>query len=332
MKKLFSLVLTRKTLEYLGAAVGVLAIIVAMSILSKKDHSFDAVSYANESNAPQVDVAPRAEAPAKRGITRTPVHKLTGKEIIELNPNNSVAIRTAITDDSVSSALAKLLALSAKLPKDATIYLVLNTPGGSVDAGLNFIDAVRGIPQKVNTISIFSASMGFHIVQYLGDRLVTPASTLMSHRMRGGIDGQIPGELNVRANMLLDLAEAEDGVAAKRMGLTTDAYRLLIQDEYWAGAEQAIKDHAADRVVLIRCSPELIALEDNLEIPTPFGTAKVVYSGCPNVSSPKRIDVPKLSKDADRERLSNYINLMVRDRKKFVEEYIVTGQFDKFVK
>lgn len=336
MKKLLSSLLTRKNFELLGALIGLVLIIVAARELTRKEHSFEAVPYANQNNAPEQDLKPRVNATPALPAPLKPVpyehRKAVTREVIELTPDNEVAILTPIDEDTASAALDKLLKLSARLKPSDPIYLVLNTPGGSVQAGLQFVDAVQALPQKVHTITIFAASMGFHIAQYLGDRLITPSGTLMSHRMRGGVEGQIPGELNVRANMVLDLADDEDSVAARRMGLDLAAYRTLIQDEYWVGPRKAIQDHAADRVVLVRCSPELSKGTDELDIMTPFGNVHVTYPGCPNVATPSKIEMPKALSSADQSKLSDYINLMMKDRKTFVEEYIVTGKFDKLLK
>ena len=170
------------------------------------------VYYANHEAVPKT--YERIEATVKRinynipeSTLKTEKPLFTGKaypnsKTVVLEKGNTVVIRSPVNSKSMSKAMFELNELSFKLNKEDKIYLVLDTPGGSVFAGLDFIDYAKALPQKIITITKFAASMGFQIVQNLDDRYITPSGTLMSHRASGGVSGQFDGELESRYKMI----------------------------------------------------------------------------------------------------------------------------------
>lgn len=154
------------------------------------------------------------------------------KKTIILEKKNMLVFRGPVTAKSVAEAQAKLLKMSYKLKRSDVIYLVLDTPGGSVFSGMEFIDHLRAVPQKIQTVTLFAASMGFQIVQNMDKRYITRSGTLMSHRARGGIQGQFDGELETRYRMVKRAINYLDAIASKRMDLSLKDYRKLIKDEY----------------------------------------------------------------------------------------------------
>ncbi|MGD5109989.1 ATP-dependent Clp protease proteolytic subunit, partial [Xanthomonas citri pv. citri] len=86
---------------------------------------------------------------------------------IKLTDNNFVAIRTQIDMDTVSKAQLEMAEIVSKRGnKDYVIYLVLDSPGGSIDAGLDLIESFKTIP-KLETVTLFAASMASAIVEAL---------------------------------------------------------------------------------------------------------------------------------------------------------------------
>lgn len=206
------------------------------------------------------------------------------KEVLVLNAQNTLSIRSAVTESSMAKLSTDLLAMSRRLPSDAVIYLVLDTPGGEVNAGNQFLDIADAIPQRIDTITVFSASMGFHIAQHLGNRYVTASGRFMSHRIRvGGIGGQVPGEALSRMKDIEKLALRMDEACAKRMGLSVETYRDLTRDEYWVSGEDAVKEHAADKIILATCD-ESLSGNTVQTFETMFGEMKVEVSKCPLIS------------------------------------------------
>jgi ATP-dependent Clp protease protease subunit len=282
------------------------------------------------------ETIPALVAPApQQGPTVTEPSYSTGKlevkkrRVILLTSKNTIAFRGVVTGDSVAAAQAKIIKMSNALSRGEKLYLVLDTPGGSVDAGMRLIDMIDGLPQKVDTVTVFAASMGFHIVQHLNSRLILPSGTLMSHRARGGVEGQLPGELNTRVNFYMDELEKEDRFIAARIGLPYEKYRDLIRDEYWVGGETAIRDKMADEVVVARCDKDLDGTED-VEILTLFGKITLTYSTCPLVSEPLKIALAA-EKDA-LPKLRDFAYTLVKSRRKFVNDYVMSGRLPEFVR
>lgn len=204
---------------------------------------------------------------------------------IVLTKNNHIVFSGVVEDSSVAQAQIQLNKLSKNLPTGAVIYLVLDTPGGSVSAGNLFIDYAKSLPQQIKPICIFCASMGYHFFQSFGERIVYASSTLMSHRARlGGMGGQVPGELESRLTSIKRVLTIMDTSAAKRIGITTEAYQKLIYDELWLDGTTAVQMNHADRIAKIRCSEDLANGTKNEIVNTLFGPVKVTFSTCPLIN------------------------------------------------
>lgn len=206
-------------------------------------------------------------------------------DTITLTEDNHIVFSGEVSDSSVANAQIKLGQLSARLSKSDVIYLVLDTPGGSVSAGNQFIDFAKALPQKIKPISIFAASMGYHFFQSFDERIMQSSSTIMSHRVSlGGLSGQIPGELITRLNSIIATSNQMDDVAAKRVGLSREAYQKLIHDELWLNGQDAVRLGHADRLAKIRCSNDLITGTRVETVRTMFGPLDVTFSTCPLIN------------------------------------------------
>lgn len=245
---------------------------------------------------------------------------------IKLTQENTVVLNWVVEDQSIAKLTQQIFELSAELPKDKPIYLVLDTPGGSVPAGTNFIDSVKGVPQEIKTISLFAASMGFQIAENLGERLVTDNSTMMSHLAAGGLEGTIPGSVNTRLAFWEGIIGQLDSNAAKRLKLSESAYMRKIQNEYWVHGSDNVKQGLADRVVVLSCDKSLNGTTTE-EIPTIFGTVVVERARCPLV---RGVISAKVAGQASRLEESNAYKaflLFLNDKSGFTEQFIVTGKF-----
>lgn len=206
-------------------------------------------------------------------------------ENIILKADNTVSLNTDVSDESITGIMLDVQRLN-KIETDEPIYLVLNTPGGSVFAGINFIRYALTSRRPIHTVTIFAASMGFQIVQALpGKRLMAYSGVLMSHRAAvTGVGGQYPGELNVRVNFFQDISTQLDSDVAKRAGITLKQYQDLIHDEYYANNEKSIKDKFADASVNISCDASLEETYTKT-FSTLFGPVEVEFSKCPLFTS-----------------------------------------------
>jgi ATP-dependent protease ClpP protease subunit len=209
---------------------------------------------------------------------------------LKLTAENTLVWRGPVTALKAAEMQIQLLDLSHRLPAGSTVYLVLDTPGGDVDAGIQFIGFTKGLPLKIKTVTVFAASMGFQIVQGLDERLIVPTGTLMSHRAYfSGVRGEVPGEMITRLTYWIKQLTRLDMIAASRMGLKLGDYQDLIRDEYWVDGADAVADKAADRVVLARCDESFQGTVDEvvgefLNVPV-MGT----FSKCPLISAPLKI-------------------------------------------
>jgi ATP-dependent Clp protease, protease subunit len=181
-----------------------------------------------------------------------------GDQVI-LTVDNTIAINDEFDGHSVAQIAQKARELDARIPSQDPIYLVINSPGGSIEDGLELIENLSNLRRPVITISLFSASMGFQTVQALGARYITGMGTLMSHRAAGGFWGQIPGSLGTRYAFYLKRVQKLDNNAVKRSGgkLTKASYATLIQDEYWCDGQDCIDQGLADKIVSPSCDKSL---------------------------------------------------------------------------
>lgn len=204
--------------------------------------------------------------------------------MIELNHNNTLLIRTGVDEDSILKLQQELVQLNTKRgSKDYPIYLVLDTPGGSVYAGDQFIQFLKGY-KNIQTITIFAASMGAMIVElHAGKRFITDNGILMFHRASGRFEGQFEeGELESQLNFWKAMIRSMEDSVAKRVGLSLEEYKRYIKDEWWLRGEKAISMGAADEVINVKCTDDLINDTEILSIPIFAGVSiDATYSKCP---------------------------------------------------
>jgi len=224
------------------------------------------------------------------------------EETITLSRSNTVSFRNIVLPDTVAKAQMELLTKSKSLPKGAPIYLVLDTPGGDINAGMQLADTARGLGRPVHTITNFAASMGFYLVQRLGKRYITPSGTLMAHRARvEGVGGQVPGEFLTAVNLIYRQVTKMEMQNAARLGISFEKYTALVKDEYWVTGEDAVVAGAADSLVNIKCDDSLSGTTAE-SFQTLFGEATVEYSNCPAISSPLSIHFANQNEEAQRYR------------------------------
>ena len=208
---------------------------------------------------------------------------------IEFNSKNLVAIQGEIDDETISEAQIKLLQL-VTLRGSATypIYIGLDSPGGSISSGLDFIEFAK-VYRNVETVTLFAASMAAGIVEALpGKRYILDSGTLMFHRARGGVEGQFEsGELESRLSYYKDLVRSMELANANRMQMSLDTYKSQVKDELWIFGQNAVSKKAADEVVTISCTTEL-AGKSNAKTINFFGlTFNVELNACPLIKTIK---------------------------------------------
>jgi ATP-dependent Clp protease protease subunit len=129
------------------------------------------------------------------------------------------------------------------------IYLIINSPGGSVIAGNQIITAMENVRAPVYTVCIkFCASMAAIIHQHGKKRYMLDRSILMFHRASLGLQGYLE-EVKTRLNFFETIIKKENRYIANRLNMPLELYERLLAEEIWVDAEQAVITHMTDNIV-----------------------------------------------------------------------------------
>ena len=214
---------------------------------------------------------------------------LEAKDLV-LTSDNTLVLNGAVGSASTAQLMEEATGLDAKLQSGYPIYLFLYTPGGSIQAGLELIEFLKGLNRPVHTISLFSASMGWQIQQHLGHRYVMNYSVLMSHKARGGFEGSFGGgisQLDARYGLWLRRIDLMDKVTVKRTKgkQTLDSYRSSYSHELWLNGSEAVQKGYADELVVVKCDS---TLQGNKDVVIDLGFFKLtaIFPKCPTKTSP----------------------------------------------
>lgn len=225
--------------------------------------------------------------------------KLKAKEV-KLTADNTVVLRDSFNSSSITQLKKELLSLDANLKSGYPIYLVLYTPGGSIQKGLELFEFVKGLNRPVHTVTIFAASMGFQTVQSLGERYILNYGVLMSHKARGGFEGEFGGglsQLDSRYGMWLKRIDMLDKVTVERSKgkQTLKTYRAAYDNELWLNGPEAVEKGYADAIASVSCDNNLTSKTVEQEFDLGFFQVTVKFSGCPIITSPLSISAKLLT-------------------------------------
>lgn len=207
---------------------------------------------------------------------------------IELSSSNAVVYRGAVTDSSASSVMLKLMQLNKKrAAQNYPIYLVLDSPGGSIESGNMVIEYLRTL-KNVHTVTIFSASMAAGIVEANpGKRYITAGGILMFHRAAGRFEGQFEeGELESQLRLWKLIVRTMEQDNADRMGLSLADYKAKVVNEWWMYGKEAVEQKAADELATVTCTQELLDKRESVIESFLFFSKRSSYSGCPLLRAP----------------------------------------------
>lgn len=227
----------------------------------------------------------------------TSISKQTDDSTITLTDTNTLVMDQAMMPDSVAKLVAKAKDLDGSLSKGKPLYVVLNTPGGSIQSGLEMFDVLNALGRPVHTVTLFAASMGFQTVQNLGNRYITKNGVLMSHRAAGGFEGSFggtrPSQIDSRYALWLSRVDSLDQqtVLRSKGKQTLSSYQQQYANEMWLTGEQAVAQGYADKVVNVKCDKTLSGTNSN-SVQTLFGgTINYETDKCPLNTGPLNVRV-----------------------------------------
>jgi ATP-dependent Clp protease protease subunit len=161
-----------------------------------------------------------------------------------------IFLGTPVTEDIANLIVAQLIHLESEDPdKDVSIYI--NSPGGSVYAGLAIYDAMQFIKPDVSTICVGVAmSMGALLLAGGAEekRMALPNSKILIHQVSGGFSGQA-SDIEIHAKEIIDVRKRLDEIIAKHTGQPLDKVAKDTERDYFMSAEEAKEYKIVDRVI-----------------------------------------------------------------------------------
>lgn len=155
-----------------------------------------------------------------------------------------------VTSDSMNLIVAQMLFLEAEDP-EKDIYLYINSPGGSVSAGLGLYDTMRHVRPDVATICMgLAASMGAFLLSAgtKGKRMILPNARVMIHQPSGGAQGQAT-DIEIQAKEILYLKAMLNKAMADHTGQPLEKIKEDTERDFFMSPEEAVTYGIVDKVI-----------------------------------------------------------------------------------
>ncbi len=163
---------------------------------------------------------------------------------------NIIFISGAIDDHLANTVIAQLLFLQSEDPKK-DISLYVNSPGGSVTAGMAIVDTMNHIKNDVSTVCVgIAASMGAIILSAgeKGKRFILPNAEVMIHQPLGGVEGQA-SDIAITAKHILKTREKLNALLAKNTGKPLSQIEKDVERDFFMDADEAKKYGIVDKML-----------------------------------------------------------------------------------
>ena len=161
-----------------------------------------------------------------------------------------IMLTDEVNDTTASLIVSQLLFLESEDP-DKDIYLYINSPGGSVTAGMSIYDTMQYIKPDVCTICMgMAASMGAFLLAggAKGKRMALPNAEVMIHQPLGGAKGQAT-EIEIAAKQILKTKERLTRIIAENCGRKYEDCLADMERDNWKTAEEALEYGLIDKIV-----------------------------------------------------------------------------------
>ncbi|HTV56016.1 MAG TPA: ATP-dependent Clp endopeptidase proteolytic subunit ClpP [Terriglobia bacterium] len=195
-------------------------------------------------NEPQLALIPMVVEQTNRGERAYDIYS-------RLLRDNIIFIGTPIDDNVANLATAQLLFLAAEDPeKDVQLYI--NSPGGSVTAGMAIYDTMQFIRPDVTTICIGQAASAAALLLAAGaqgKRFALPNSRVLIHQpSMGGLSGQAT-DIDIHAREILRMRASLNEIMAKHTGQTLEKIEHDVERDFWMSAQQAQEYGMIDEII-----------------------------------------------------------------------------------
>ena len=184
----------------------------------------------------------RTPAPPQSGFDDNVYQRLLRERIIFLG--------SEVRDENANAICAQILLLAAEDP-DKDIYLYINSPGGSVSAGMAIYDTMQYIGNDVATVAMgLAASMGQFLLAAgaKGKRYALPHARIMMHQPSGGLGGSA-SDIKIQAEQMIFIKREMAKLIAEHTGQTVEQIEKDSDRDRWFTAEQAKEYGFVDHVV-----------------------------------------------------------------------------------
>ena len=154
-----------------------------------------------------------------------------------------------VRDENANAICSQLLLLSAENP-EKDIYLYINSPGGSVTAGMAIYDTMQFIPNDVVTVATgLAASMGQFLLSSgtKGKRYATPNARILMHQPSGGIGGTA-SDIKIQAELILHMKKVMAELTAEQTGQTVETILKDNDRDKWFTAKEALEYGFFDKI------------------------------------------------------------------------------------
>ena len=154
-----------------------------------------------------------------------------------------------VRDENANEIAAKLLLLAAEDPK-RDIYLYINSPGGSITAGMAIYDTMQFVPNDIVTVGIgMAASMGQLLLTAgtSGKRYITPNARVLLHQPHGGFGGTA-SDIQTQAQLILDMKKRLAEITAAATGKSVEQINADGDRDRWFTAQEALEYGFVDHI------------------------------------------------------------------------------------
>jgi ATP-dependent Clp protease protease subunit len=161
-----------------------------------------------------------------------------------------IFLGTPVSDHIANLIVAQLLYLAREEP-DRDISMYINSPGGSVTAGMAIYDTMQLIPCDVATTCVgLAASMGSLLLAAgaKGKRFVLPSSRVMIHQGSAGFQGTA-ADIEVQAREILRIQKRMEEIYAFHTGRTIELIRQDLSRDFWMGAQETVEYGIVDQII-----------------------------------------------------------------------------------